>query len=164
MRWIADLSRGLLGQLLIKLAALLSFCGGPLLVAELLEPALGGPGSFAVAFAPLAVVLYGALFLEDPSPARLDLAIVRVGLCGVPPVMGMNVYAVWHLATHPARPDRGLIVLGVVVGTLAAVFYTGLALRLLHRQERERATRAAAGYVVLPSMRGTKKRRPAHRR
>lgn len=164
MRWIANLGRGLLGQLLVKLTALLSFCGGPLLVAELLEPALGGPGSFVAAFAPLAVVLYGALFLEDPSPARLDLAIVRAGLCGVPPVMGMNVYAVWHLAAHPARPDQALIALGVVVGTLAAALYTALALRLLHRQERKRAERAAAGYVVLPPARGTKKRRPAHRK
>ena len=43
--------------LLFKLATLFSFCGGPLLVCELLKPRLGQDPAFVVGMAPVALVL-----------------------------------------------------------------------------------------------------------
>jgi cell division protein FtsW (lipid II flippase) len=139
-------------QVLIKLGALFSYCGGPLIVCEMLKPRLGMFLAFAVPFVPILLMIFGAESLFDPSPQRQGVApgrlryesdsddwlrweilSVRLGLIGALLTLMMHAYGAWSLATTPPRPDHGLYVFGIVVGIPLAGVYAHAARRWLNR-------------------------------
>ena len=97
----------------LSLLGLLSFCGGPLYLTDLLKPELGQALAFAAAFSPLGVMLLGALAFSDrPSPGT------RV-VIGVGAVCAVGLAALALVALAAARtglPDGGLIAFGSLVG------------------------------------------------
>lgn len=125
------------GAFVLKTAALLSFCGGPLLVTDELKPRLGTGWAMALTFAPIAAMIFGAFPLgvdAEDEPDRLDRACVWAGLGGVVVLLGMDAYAVWKLSVSPARADLGLMTVGLCVGLLSSVWYVVLARRFLRRK------------------------------
>jgi hypothetical protein len=111
----------------VKLIALLAFCGGPLFVADLLKPAIGLNEAFLAAFAPLCAAILCAFSLWEDHPWSWGKPAVAVGLLGAMLVAAMSAFALWQLAGDQDHPDRGLIVLGSIVGLLATAAYARLA-------------------------------------
>lgn len=97
----------------LGLLGLLSFCGGPLYLTDLLKPELGQDLAFAVAFSPLGVMLLGALAFGD-RPSLGSRLLVGVGaVCAV----GLAALALVALAAaRTGLPDGGLIAFGSLVG------------------------------------------------
>jgi hypothetical protein len=115
------------GTFVLKTAALLSACGGPILIHGELKAAMGSKLAFAVIFAPIVAIIFGAFSLKDvqSEPAsRFDVVAIYSGLAGVCVLMAMDAYGAFRLVfVEPERADAGLIVVGIAVGIVAAVLY-----------------------------------------
>jgi hypothetical protein len=110
--------------LLLKLAALFSFCGGPLVLADTLKVRLDRDLAFVIAFLPSVALIFGVYSLwRGTARERWDTAMVLLGALGAIALMAMNAFAIVELANGPARADAGLIELGIAVGTVFAAFY-----------------------------------------
>jgi hypothetical protein len=109
--------------LLLKLAALFSFCGGPLVLADALKTQMGKNVAFAIAFLPTLGLIFGVWSLWEPAPNRWDNAMVIVGALAAVALLGTNVYAVLELMNDPERADAGLIRLGIAVGVVFVAYY-----------------------------------------
>lgn len=137
-------------QWVIKAGALFSYCGGPLIVCDLLKPRLGGFLAFGVPFAPILLMVLGAESLLPrrqrvaPGPpgrdesgsdhgAELRIRLVRLGLIGALLTLMMHVWGAWFLATTAPRPNQNLYVFGIVVGIPLAGVYAYSARRWLNR-------------------------------
>jgi hypothetical protein len=109
--------------LLLKLAALFSFCGGPLVVADSLKTHVHKDLAFAIAFLPTLGLIFGIWSLWEPAPNRWDNAMVILGALAAVALVGMNVYAVHELLNGAERADGGLIRLGIAVGVVFVAYY-----------------------------------------
>jgi hypothetical protein len=110
-------------ELFLKLAALLSYCGGPLFVAGLLKPRFGmGPAIFLATFVPIGMMLMGAFHLDDVRD-RMAIAFVRLGLLGLAIALGMHIYAAGCFARGVRVPDQGLHDLGIAIGVVWSAVY-----------------------------------------
>jgi hypothetical protein len=107
----------------VKIAALFSFCGGPLLVSDLLKPRFGTHVAFFVTIAPVLVMLFGALFLEDDVEDRIARAAVWWGRQGLYVVLAMHAYAVWRFARGLHVSEQWLYYAGIVVGLIWSTAY-----------------------------------------
>ncbi|MGH7725697.1 MAG: hypothetical protein ACREOU_09730 [Candidatus Eiseniibacteriota bacterium] len=136
---------------LIKIGALLSYCGGPLILTDMLKLRIGTPLAIALTFAPIVLMIFGVESLFDPSPRRRErirsvpsqqgpvpeegvrwaVLFVRLGLAGALVTLLLHAYGAWSLATMPARPDHGLYVFGIIVGIPLAGWYAYSARRWL---------------------------------
>jgi MFS family permease len=129
-----------------------SFCGGPLFVADLLKPGFGVAG-FLAAIAPLMIALLGAFSFMELDPigigpqmrSRLGSRAVLAGLAGLMITGLMNAFAFWRLAMSEAHPDRSLIMTGIVAGTVLSVGYVYLAWRYLRMPRAPKAPRKKHG-------------------
>jgi hypothetical protein len=122
----------------IKIAALLSYCGGPLILADVLKPHLGVPVAFGVTFLPIVLMILAAPSLEGRS-WRWDGLFVRPGIYGAWMSLAMHAYGGWILATAAVRSlDFGLYVVGLIVGIPIAIWYVISANRWLSRVEAHR--------------------------
>lgn len=132
--------------LLVKLGALFSFCGGPLILCEMLKPRIGTTMAFVVTFAPILFMIFSADSLfEGPwrPPAtpgsqpkkgvQWGIVFMHFALAGALVTLLMHAYGAWILASPPPRPDRGLNLFGLVVGIPIAVAYIYFARRWLER-------------------------------
>ena len=113
----------------LKLAALFSFCGGPLALADWLKVQIDKDLAFAIALSPIVGLIFGAWSLHSGDPTRWDRWMVALGCASVVVLFGMNLFGLWWLSIDPDRPDGGLIALGIAVGTLYSAYY----LRASHR-------------------------------
>jgi hypothetical protein len=121
-----------LKQLAIKLLALASFLGGPLYLSDLLKPEWGQQLAFVIAFAPVALVTFGALSLSDAPSERFSRIVVSAGLVGAALVEIEHAFAGWQLWIAGAvHPNRALISFGIAVGLPTAAFYARFARRFL---------------------------------
>jgi hypothetical protein len=109
--------------LLLKLAALFSFCGGPLVLADLLKTHMHKDVAFAIAFAPSVALIFGVHSLWEAKPDRWDTAMVLFGAVGAAALVGMNAFAISELIGGRDRADEGLISLGIGVGLVFVAFY-----------------------------------------
>jgi hypothetical protein len=109
--------------LLLKLAALFAFCGGPLVVSDLLKAHLHKDVAFAIAFAPSVALIFGVYSLWESKPDRWDTAMVLFGAVGAAVLVAMNVLAISELIDTPDRADGGLIRVGIGVGLVFVAFY-----------------------------------------
>lgn len=121
---------------LIKPIALFSACGGPLYIADTLKPFYGDLPAFAVGFAPIGLITFGSLWIDDDGDGFVKRLLVRAGLVGAYGLAGMNLYTAWKLLTAPPPADRGLIIIGLIVGTIATVMYVRAARRSEALSER----------------------------
>ena len=109
--------------LLLKLAALFSFCGGPLVLADALKLHVHKDVAFVIAFLPSAALVFGVYSLWRARHDRWDKAMVSLGGLGATALIGMNIFAISELAQGPERADAGLITLGIAVGTVFVAYY-----------------------------------------
>jgi len=107
----------------LKIAALFSFCGGPLLVSDHLKPRFGTPVAFLVTVAPVLVMLFGALFLEDRVEDRIAGAAVWWGRQGLYVALAMHAYATWWFAHGHHVSEQWLYYAGIVVGLIWSTVY-----------------------------------------
>jgi hypothetical protein len=117
-------------ETLLRLAALFSYCGGPLFIADVLKRRFGpGPAAFVITFLPVGAMVVGALCLGDDTGSRLSRAMVWVGRQGLSIALGMHAYAIWCF-THGVRtPDLILHDVGIAVGVVWSVAYLRAARR-----------------------------------
>lgn len=108
---------------LFKIAALFSFCGGPLLVSDQLKPHFGTPVAFLVTMTPVVVMLIGALFLEDDVEDRIARAAVWWGRQGLYVALAMHAYAIWRFAHGLRVSEQYLYYGGIVVGLIWSTVY-----------------------------------------
>ena len=109
--------------LLLKLTALFSFCGGPLLLADSLKTYLDKNIAFLIAFLPTVALIFGAYSLWRAVRDRWDTAMVLFGGVGAVALVAIDIFAVMELANGPERADAGLIKLGIAVGIAFVTFY-----------------------------------------
>ncbi len=110
--------------LLLKITSILAFCGGPLVLADLLKTtSVPGDIAFAIAISPCAALVFGAYSLWRPEPDRWDHAMVVLGVLGATALVGMNIYAVHMLAQGYGQANEGLIRIGIGVGLLFVAYY-----------------------------------------
>ncbi len=112
-----------LNTVFLKIAALFSFCGGPLLISEQLKPRFGTQGAFLVTVAPVLVMLVGALFLEDGVEDRIARAAVWWGRQALYVVLVMHGYAIWWFARGLVVSEQWLYYTGIVVGLVWSTVY-----------------------------------------
>jgi hypothetical protein len=116
-------------EAMLKIAALFTYCGGPLLVAGVLKPRLNGTPAFLITFLPVGLMVVGALCLYDDTRSRWSSAAVRAGRLGLYVALGMHAYAVWRFAHGHHVPDQSLHYLGIAVGVAWSVAYLRAARR-----------------------------------
>jgi len=109
-------------ELAVKLAALFSYCGGPLYVADLLKPRIGTESAFLITFLPVGIMVLGAFFMDDAGSRWLH-PVVRAGRLALYVVLAMNMYAIWCFALGVRTPDQVLHYIGLAVGAAWAVYY-----------------------------------------
>lgn len=122
--------------LLLKLAALFSFCGGPLVLADSLKTQMDKDAAIAIAFVPTVGLIFGVYSLWTPVPDRWDNAMVKFGAFAAVALVGMNVFAVLELINGPERADAGLIKLGVTVGAVFVACYADASHRFFARSSQ----------------------------
>ena len=111
-------------ETLLRLAALFSYCGGPLFVADILKRRLGpGPTAFVITFLPVGVMVLGAFYLGDHARSRWSRTIVWAGRQGLYVALGMHAYAAWYFAHGVRKPDQALHYVGIVVGVVWSFAY-----------------------------------------
>jgi len=121
-------------QILIKVGALFSFCGGPLILCEMLKPRVGTNVAFGVCFLPIALMIFGALCLDDPGVGGTKILLVRLGLIGSLMALAMHGYGAFILAAATARrPDHALYVIGLFIGIPTSIGFAYLAKQWLDR-------------------------------
>jgi hypothetical protein len=116
--------------LVLKLATLLAFAGGPLYVSDRLRALLDPRLAFALAFAPLAVILFGALTLHDEDSA-FSRGVTRAGLAAALVLGAQNAWLLHGLMIARDSATPGLHAMGLLAGTLTAAAYARLGWRRL---------------------------------
>jgi hypothetical protein len=118
-----------LGLGVLKIAALLSYCGGPLFIADILKPRLNMGLAFSMTFLPILLMLLGAFCLGDPTHGPWSSRLVRGGRLGLFIVLGMNLYAIGRFVDGVRVPDQSLHYIGIAVGVAWSVAYLRAARR-----------------------------------
>lgn len=109
--------------LALKLAALLSFCGGPLAVTDWLKLHIDRNLAFAIGLFPSVALIFGVYSLRSDPPDRWDDCMVLFGCIGAVTLVAMNIFGLQQLMVEPDRADGGLIKLGIAIGTLFVGYY-----------------------------------------
>ena len=128
-------------EITLKLAALFSYCGGPLFIADVLKPHLPAGLPFLITFAPVGLMVIGALSLDDATHGRWSRGAVWAGRQGLYVVLVAHVCALWCFAEGVRVPDQGLHYFGIAVGAVWSVAYWRASRRWLQ------AARPASGAV-----------------
>lgn len=115
-------------ETVLKIAALFSYCGGPLFIGELLKPRFGAGPAFLVTFLPVGLIVIGALCLDD-TRNRWSFAAVWAGRLGLYIALGMHLYALWCFVNGTRTPDQSLYYLGIAVGMVWSIVYLRAARR-----------------------------------
>jgi len=116
-------------EAVLKIAALFSYCGGPLFIADILKPRLNMSLVFSITFFPVLLMVLGALCLDDRTRGRWSSRAVRGGRVGLFIVLGMNVYAIGRFVDGVRVPDQSLHYIGIAVGVAWSVAYLRAARR-----------------------------------
>ncbi len=106
----------------LKIAALFSYCGGPLFLAGVLSPRIDVT-TFLMTFLPVGLTVVGALCLDDDTRSRWSATAVWAGRQGLYIVLGMHAYAVWRFVDGVRVPDQSLHYLGIAVGVAWSIAY-----------------------------------------
>lgn len=113
----------------LRIAALFSYCGGPLFISGVLKPRVSGVPGFLLTFLPVGLMVVGALCLDDDTRSRWSFAAVWAGRQGLYVVLGMHAYALWCFVDGVRVPDQSLHYIGIAVGLAWSVAYLRAARR-----------------------------------
>jgi len=116
-------------EAVLKIAALFSYCGGPLFIADALKPQLDGGLAFLMTFLPVGLMVVGAFFLYDDPRDRFSFTVVRAGRQGLYIVLAMHAYALWCFADGVRVLDQSLHYIGIAVGLTWSFAYLRAARR-----------------------------------
>ena len=117
-------------SILLPLAALLSFCGGPLFLLDTIDSVAGTPGAVVIAFGPVLVTAVGAFSLWRGHPLSLGRWGVLAGLAAVVLIAAMDAFAISQLlVARPPQPDLSILIFGIAMGLTVALAYLWLATR-----------------------------------
>jgi hypothetical protein len=116
-------------RLATRILGLAAFLGGPLFVSDHLRESLGRDPAFAIAFAPLALLLFGTLTAAEEGPDAFSRVAVAVGGIGAVGLLAMNAFAAWSLLSGVTHPNATMIAFGIVAGFAAVATYAALARR-----------------------------------
>jgi len=141
----------MLKDLALKLAALFSYCGGPLFVADVLKPHLPSGAPFLVTFLPVGLMVVGALSLDDDTHSRWSRGAVWAGRQGLIIVLVAHVCALWCFAEGVRVPDQGLHYFGIAVGVVWSVAYWRASRRWLRSAADAAAADPASTEPIEPS-------------
>jgi hypothetical protein len=133
LREMAPRARGGGGVLVLKLAALFSFCGGPLFLSDVLDIKHRSLLYFAIPIAPVVLLVFGALALQSEETDTFGRLSIEGGLVGAALLTAMNLWAAFELFGALPRPDGGLMTFGIAVGLCTAIVYTVTAMPFLRR-------------------------------
>jgi hypothetical protein len=120
----------------LKIGSLLSFCGGPLVLFDLLSTHLNKNAAFAISFTPNALLIFGVFSLKAEVPGCWDRAAVWAGLWAAAALLGINGWGACELTTGSTREDAGLVQLGLAVGFIFVGYYAWAAHRFLGPSRR----------------------------
>ena len=124
--------------LVIKVAGLLSACGGPMLIVDRLKGRLGTTEAFLIAFLPVGLMIFGAFHLTALPGDRWARRSVEVGLVGMLVMVAMQAYGVWRILGGLQSLDLPLYWTGIATGLLSAIVYSVAAARLIARDHNAR--------------------------
>jgi len=119
--------------LVIKIAGLLSACGGPLLVMDRLKGRLGTLAAFLIGFLPVALMIVGAFHFTSEASDRWARRVVKLGRLGMYIMVGMQLYGIWLILGGLQSPALPLYYTGIATGLLSAVVYQWAAARSIAR-------------------------------
>jgi len=120
-----------LWEFCLRIGILFGFCGGALLISDQLKPIYGLWPVFIVLFAPFLMVMVGIFVLSESSLTPRGRVMVQIGFVGIAVIFAFNAYALWFFARGGQHLSRGLILIGIVVGTLGSLAYATVARRKL---------------------------------
>jgi hypothetical protein len=116
-------------EVLLRIAALFSYCGGPLFIADLLKPRMSAGMAFLITFPPVLLMVLGALLMDDDLRSRWASTAVRAGRLGLYIVLGTHAYALWCFVRGVRMPDQVLHYLGIGIGVVWSIYYLRAARR-----------------------------------
>jgi len=116
--------------LVIKIAGLLSACGGPMLVMDRLKGRLGMLAAFLIGFLPIALMIVGAFHLTSAATDRWARRAVELGRFGMYLMVGMQLYGIWVILGGLRSPAQSLYYAGIAIGLLSAAAYEWAAARM----------------------------------
>jgi lysylphosphatidylglycerol synthetase-like protein (DUF2156 family) len=112
-----------LWNIFVRISGVLLFCGGPLVLIELLTDYVHIGVAFAICLAPVIGMVIGASAIKESRRSALNRGSVWLGLAAAALLLAINLFAINKLAQGPRREDSSLIVLGIVVGILLVGLY-----------------------------------------
>jgi hypothetical protein len=116
-------------EAVLKIAAIFSYCGGPLFIVNRLKPHFNVGLAISITMLPVVLMVVGALCLDDDTRSRWSFAAVWAGRQGLYIVLGMHVYALWCFVDGIRVADQFLHYIGIAVGVAWSVAYLRAARR-----------------------------------
>jgi len=113
----------------LRIAALFSYYGGPLFIADVLKSRFNFNLVFLMTFLPVGFMVIGALCLDDDTRSRWSFGAVWAGRQSLYIVLGMHFYALWCYMDGVRVPDQSLHYIGIAVGVAWSVAYLRAARR-----------------------------------
>ena len=122
-------ARVVIGEAALRIAALFSYCGGPLFIADLLKPRHDTRWVFSLTFLPVGLMVMGAFYIDDDLRDRWSFRVVQAGRLGLYLALAMHLYALARFIDGVRVPDQPLHYIGLVVGAAWSVAYLRAARR-----------------------------------
>jgi hypothetical protein len=113
----------------IKIAGLLSACGGPMLIMDRLKGRIGSITAFWICFLPIGLMIVGAFHLTPITGDRWARRAVELGSMGMYVMVGMQFYGIWLILGGLQSPALPLYCTGITTGLLSAAAYLWAARR-----------------------------------
>lgn len=110
----------------LKLFALLTFCGGPLYVSEVVKPHVGQTSAFVIGIAPVLVLAFVVLMVVEERPLRHSPLLVWGGWLSLGAILIESAVATFQVVAREVPKDTGLILFGSAVSVVTAVIYQRL--------------------------------------
>jgi hypothetical protein len=112
-----------LWKVFVQISGVLLFCGGPLVLIDLLTGYVHIGVAFAICLAPVIGMVIGASAIKESRRSAMNRGSVWLGLAAAALLLAINLFAINQLAYGPRREDSSLIVLGIVVGVSLVGLY-----------------------------------------
>ena len=119
----------------LKIALIISFCGGPMALIESLETLIYPRLAMVVGVAPLVALLFGGYSVKSATPDLLDRWFVFIGFMGAAVLIAMNLFGVYQLVASD-RTDAVLLTAGIAIGAATSFCYAYMSI-MFFRQSKD---------------------------
>ena len=117
----------------LRIGALISFVGGPMHSADVLEKIIGKSPAFAVAITPIVLMLFGTLSIAEDEARLFPKIMAALGVIGGFAMLGQNLLMFINFANGAEFPDAGLNFFGLLLGVPIALVYPVFGIKYLRR-------------------------------